>query len=204
MVFIPHIFPDSVDSKCRIRPRSLEHLKHFFHFPVCVRLLILILLLLNSHLRRMYTMYFQICSNGCFQNLRGGWTKAWLAREKEKGLIQALDVRRFKERVCEKLFQWPSSSHLCSKHLLQRVATFSLTCSTIAVLMRQPNAIVPGGDMPFIRFTSVHFGSTHSFLANKRWWWWWWRWWWWRWWWGWWWRRIRSGSARARREGHQI
>ena len=116
----------------------------------------------------------------------GGWTKAWLAREKEKGLIQALDVRRFKERVCEKLFQWPSSSHLCSKHLLQRVATFSLTCSTIAVLMRQPNAIVPGGDMPFIRFTSVHFGSTHSFLANKRWWWWWWwwRWWWWRWWWG--------------------
>ena len=135
--------------------------------------------------------------------LRGGWTKAWLAREKEKGLIQALDVRRFKERVCEKLFQWPSSSHLCSKHLLQRVATFSLTCSTIAVLMRQPNAIVPGGDMPFIRFTSVHFGSTHSFLANKRWWWWW-RWWWWRWWWGWWWRRIRSGSARARREGHQI
>ena len=25
-----------------------------------------------------------------------------------------------------------------------------------------------GGDMPFIRFTSVHFGSTHSFLASKR------------------------------------
>ena len=151
--------------------------------------------------------WFSVSSISCHHRiqwyLRGGWTKAWLAREKEKGLIQALDVRRFKERVCEKLFQWPSSSHLCSKHLLQRVATFSLTCSTIAVLMRQPNAIVPGGDMPFIRFTSVHFGSTHSFLANKRWWWWW-RWWWWRWWWGWWWRRIRSGSARARREGHQI